>query len=388
MHMMVMVRRHSRRWTAILAAAICLLLAADPGLAALDPAPEGSFTVAVIPDTQHYRGRGTKAQRDSEDPVTNPNFEALTPWIVRNLRSQRIVFVTHVGDIVDINTPDQWQVARECMDVLHGVVPYGISVGNHDMTSAGDSSLFQQYFGSERFEHFRWYGGAYPGNDELGPAVSGNNANSYQLLSAEGVNLIFLHLECNAPDDVLAWAAEVLEEHADRWAFITTHMYLGPLETPTTAEGWFDDPKGRMRWHKIHKERGNTPQELWEKLFSRHPKIVAVQAGDQSRTQAIRRRSRGIEGNIVNEMMFDYGGGRNIRLLRFMPTQNRVQAITWDVQGECPVESSSRVTDPGQWQFSFWHDFGVGGAAERARPVEHGRLAHPALKWAGRLMFR
>lgn len=374
-----------RRHTALFIALLLLMTFAPVATAELDPAPEGSFTVAVIPDTQHYRGKGTKSQPDSEDPVTNPNFQQLTPWIVENLESQRIVFVTHVGDIVDRNNHDQWTIARECMDHLHGVVPYGISVGNHDMTGGGDSSLYQEYFGAERFVDFEWYGGYYEGHPELGPAVSGNNANSYQLISAEGLDLLFLHLECNAPDDVLAWAAALLEEHSDRWALITTHMYLGPTERPTTSEGWFDDPKDRMRWLKIHGERGNTPQQLWEKLFSRHPNILMVICGDQSRTQSMRMHSEGEHGNTVHQILFDYGGGRNIRLLRFFPAENRIEAITWDTQGEALVESTSRVEARDQWQFTMEHDFGLSAQAEAAGMME---VAHPALKWHDRPMVR
>jgi hypothetical protein len=363
---------------------LLLLAVAIAGADDLAPAPEGSFTVVVIPDTQAYRGRGTKSQPDSQEPVTNPLFAAATPWILEHLESQRVVFVTHSGDIVDKNVHDQWQIARQCMDRLHGVVPYGISVGNHDMTSKGDSSLFQEYFGAERFQEFDWYGGCYPGNPEVGPTVSGNNANSYQLVSAEGMDLIFLHLECNAPDDVLEWASQVLEEHRDRQAIVTCHMYLGPLEPPQTAEGWFNDPKGRMLWKKIHGERGNTGQELWDEFFSRHENIVMVLAGDQSRTQAMRMHSEGVHGNMVHQLMFDNGGGRNIRLLRFMPQENRIEAITWDIQEAKLVEGTSRVPERDQWQFIMKHDFGLSG--ESNSDQRHLR-PHPALKWFGRPMF-
>ena len=66
-------------------------------------APEGSFSIVVIPDTQHYRGRGTKAEPNSKMQVSNPTFEAYVDWVVDNLHQQRIVFVSHVGDIVDLN---------------------------------------------------------------------------------------------------------------------------------------------------------------------------------------------------------------------------------------------------------------------------------------------
>ncbi len=119
------------------------------------------------------------------------------------------------------------------MDLIHGKVPYGISVGNHDMSSEGDSSLFQQYFPAERFRQFEWYAGAFEGSAR-GPQISGNNANSVQLFSAGGLDFVFLHLECNAPDDVVAWANGVLRKHSDRRALITSHMGWGPLMKPKT----------------------------------------------------------------------------------------------------------------------------------------------------------
>jgi len=365
--------------------ALLLIMVLPVAGAELPPAPRGTFTVVVIPDTQSYRGRGTKSQPDSTDDVTNPNFETLTAWITDHLEAQRIVFVTHVGDIVDRNVPDQWQVAQSCMDRLHGLVPYGISVGNHDMTHDGDSSLFQEYFGARRFEGFDWYGGCYPGSQDAGTAISGNNADSYQLISAQGIDLLVLHLECNAPDDVLAWAAKVLERYPDRRAIITTHMGLGPLHSPTSSEGWFDDPKGRMLWHKVHGERGNTPQQVWEKLTSRYPNIMLVLHGDQSRTQSMRLDSVAQHGNTVHEIMFDCGGGQNVRLLRFTPARNRIDVITYDVRNKQLVDRTSVVENRDQWQFTLHCELG-GEAPSTSGPITP--RSDPALRWVGRPMFR
>ncbi len=264
-----------RKVLPVLLLALIAALAAC-GWAELPPAPEGTFSVVAIGDTQNYA---------ATDPET---FEAITRWIVDNREAQRIVFVTHQGDIVDrADSREQWENARRAMDTLHGVVPYGLSVGNHDMNGrTGAKPLYEEFFGRERFEGFEWYGGS-----------PDNNGNSFQLISAEGIDLIFVHLECNAPDDVLAWASDVLTAHADRRAVITTHMYLGPLERPTDNAGYFTDPKGRMRWSKCHGERGNTPQQIWDKLISRHPNVILVLCGDQSRTQAMRLQSVGVYGN-------------------------------------------------------------------------------------------
>lgn len=319
--------------------------------------PENSFTFVLIPDTQAYRGAGSKAQPNSTEVVTNQVFEAHTDWIAANLQRHRIAFVSHVGDIVDKNEPQQWEVARNCMDKLHGKVPYGISVGNHDMTSRGDSTLFQRYFPENRFQDFSWYGGSHAGSP-TGPWVSGNNANSYQLFSAGGMDLLFLHLECNAPDDVLEWANEILSRYADRPAFITSHMGWGPRVKPKQAEEFFSGEKGRMTWHKIHGKRGNSPQQMWDKCYRKHANLVAVFSGDQSRTQAYQAQSLGDHGNIVHELLQDYGSGW-LRLYRFTPDGTRVtvEAITFDPKTEELCQETKRVPDRDrhQFQFTFTH---------------------------------
>ncbi len=321
----------------------------------LPAAPEGTFSIVVIPDTQHYRGGGTKLEPGSQDPVTNPTFDAWTDWMSANRKRQKIVFVSHVGDIVDRNNRQQWAVARRCMDKLHGKVPYGISVGNHDMSGgAGDSSLFQDVFPKSRFEAFDWYGGCFV--DSAGnPAVSGNNSNSLQLFEAAGIRLIALHLECNAPDNVLAWADSVLKEHSDRRAIITTHMGLGPLEQPETPQDFFDAPKGRMRWKKCHGSRGNTPQQMWDKCFRKQENLFMICCGDQSRTQALRQTTTGEHGNPVHELLSDYGVN-GFRVMRFIPAQNLIEVRTWDPIKAKLCEATSIVADRDQHRFALHYD--------------------------------
>ena len=146
-------------------------------------------------------------------------------------------------------------------------------------------------------------------------AVSGNNANSYQLFQAGGMYFVFLHLECNAPDDVLEWADGILKKHSHRRAIITTHMGLGPREKPKVARDYYDAPKGRMKWKKCHGNRGNTPQEMWDKCFRKHVNLFMICCGDQSRTQALHQSVRGDQGNIVHEVLSDYGTN-GMRIMR------------------------------------------------------------------------
>ena len=348
--------RYCRRVLTVLAlyAVACLPLRG----AELSEAPEGTFSVVVIPDTQHYR-----RLKQDERAWENPTFEAYTRWIAANIQRQRIVFVSHVGDIVDLNERPQWKVARRCMDQLHGRVPYGISVGNHDMVSSGDSSLFQELFPKSRFVEFDWYGGAFAGMPDSKSPVSVNNANSFQLFSAEGLRFIFLHLECNAPDDVLDWASELLQKHSDRRAIITTHMGLGPRDSPKNARDYFDAPKGRMTWKKCHGQRGNSPQQMWDKCFRRHSNVFMICCGDQSRTQAMRHSSRGDHGNTVHELLSDYGVN-GLRVMRFVPKANQIEVRTWNPLTSQLTQGTTIVPDAAQHQFDLPYSMTSDGAGE------------------------
>lgn len=322
------------------------------GAAELDRPPPGAFTVVVIPDSQGYRGQRTKATPDSTEPLTNEVFQNHTRWIAGNIESQHIVFVSHVGDIVDINNDEQWRLARECLDRLHGVVPYGLTVGNHDMKASGDATLFQKYFPAERFRGFAWYGGSYT-HARSDQQVSANNVNSYQLFSAGGLDFIHLNLECNAPDDVLAWAGALLTRYANRRGLISTHMDLGVVQKPKTNEGFIHDPTGRMQWVKIHGVRGNSPQQMWEKLYSRQANVDFVFSGDQSRITALTLVGTGSVGNAVRALLSDYTSSGPLRLYRFLPAQNQVRVITFDTTKREIIENSRYVADRAQHNFTL-----------------------------------
>lgn len=334
---------------------------ADPA-PLLDSAPEGSFTVVVIPDT--HAGPENR----------NEIFDGHTRWIVENLADQRVVFVSHAGDIVNrrpgygsCEDLAPWHFARRCMDRLHGLVPYALAPGNHDI-SGSDSSRFQEFFPVSRFADFDWYGGFFPSDH---PTRSGNNANSYQLFSAAGHDFVFLHLENNAPDDVLEWAGEILAAHADRLALVTTHMDLGPLQSPAMLSRTVVDeegrrrsaswhfvhaPKGRMTWAKNHGSQGNSPQAMWEKLYRHHANLRVIFSGDQSRTEAFYQADTGDHGNVVHALMSDYASGP-LRLYRFLPAENALRVITFDTVTEKLVTAGRRVPEMEQHQFTLPFDF-------------------------------
>ena len=82
-----------------------------------------------------------------------------TEWVRARKDQDNIVFVVHVGDIVnDSDEEYQWVNADAGVSILDGVVPYVLAVGNHDMASNGavhdrreSVKHFDAYFPANRY---------------------------------------------------------------------------------------------------------------------------------------------------------------------------------------------------------------------------------------------
>lgn len=330
---------------------------AEPKCERLPSLPEGAFTMAVIPDTQLYRGEGAlvkPGQPKQKGPTRNPAFSSRVEWIASNLEKERIAFVAHVGDIVDACNPLQWDFASRLMSKLDGRVPYGISVGNHD-SEDGDTvaSGFTKAFPASRYEGSSWYVGQ-----------RGDNANSCQLFEAGGMKFVTLHLECNAPEDVLEWADGMMGKYKDRVGIIVTHMYLGYLtreHDKLQRKNHYEDPPGYgdwfgvMAWKKVHGERGTTAQEMWDRHFSKYTNLFLILCGDQSMATTWRHLQFGRNGNCVYSVLQDYprasDGEDWLRLFRFRPDRGVVEVRTYS-------PSQDRLCDDaGFWHGRSWHQF-------------------------------
>jgi 3',5'-cyclic AMP phosphodiesterase CpdA len=176
------------------------------------PKPEkGSFTVAVLPDTQNYSERYPQTYKDQ------------TAWIAESKRDRNIAAVLHLGDITNGSTPAEWENARAAMQTLDGKVPYCLVPGNHDYSKGGGCSdrttLLNDYFKVGQYAGTPNFGGAYDKEpDRL--------ENSYSLFSAEGRDFLVIALEFGPRKDVVRWANEVATKHKDRAAILITHAYM------------------------------------------------------------------------------------------------------------------------------------------------------------------
>lgn len=285
--------------------------------------PARPFTLVMLPDTQHYSRKYPEL------------FLAQTQWIKENRRRENIVFVTHVGDIVNNHGDDtnQWEVADKAMSMLDGVVPWGVAIGNHDFDSVsrrpGEVATFLKYFGPQRSRGRSWFGGS-----------STNGLNSYQLFSGGGIDFLILHLELDVPDAAIDWASDVLCAHPHRAAIVTTHSYLNGV---TGIRGY----NTRVSKH------GNAAEDVWHKLIRRHPQIFLVLCGHHQRTVAYHQVSINDAGAPVIEMLADYqkehnGGDAWLRLLRFVPAEHTIQVRTFS-----PALNSYRTDPKNQFDIPF-----------------------------------
>ncbi len=290
----------------------------------------GSFSIAVLPDTQSYANSSTNA----------PTFNMMTQWLVDNKATHNIQYVTHVGDIVNSNYTSEWDRAVTALSTLDGQIPYALAPGNHDY---GGSRAVSQFDDANRYGP----GTPYASQSSLQgfyPAEPDSRMNTYHTLEAGGQKLLILALEFGPRDAVVDWAETVVDAHPDHRAILINHAYM------YNGGYWFDhtvdpdDPQGRTYDHILDAELGrarssgnphsysfvssdcNDGRELWDKLIKDRDNFSLVVTGHQfdEHEGFPYQHNVGENGNEVYQMLFDTqtrpGGGEGwIRLLEFSP---------------------------------------------------------------------
>lgn len=270
------------------------------------------FSVVVLPDTQVYA---------KEFPQI---FKAQTDWIVRNRDYYNIRFVLHEGDVVDsgAESVEEWEAAKEAIDQLDAAgIPTLIAIGNNDyddLAQTRASTVFNQYFGVERYAGEPWFGGAFEPDQA---------DNVYALFDVGGQTYMVLVLEFGPRDAVVDWANEVVSAHSDAKVIILTHSYLHD-------DGWRVDEGTEWSPNRYGLgEDANAGEALWQKLVRRHPNIFLVLSGHVLGSGAARRVDLGEHGNLVFQVLANYqmksnGGDGYLRLLEFYP-DGRIEVSTY-----------------------------------------------------------
>lgn len=305
------------------------------------------FMVAVIPDTQIYA---------MSFPET---FDRHMKWLADHAEAYRIVFVSHVGDIVQhADRRDQWAVARASYDWLDDLdIPHGFSVAGHDVGHGADgypfahdrdcsvfantdcdATLYRENFGPQHYQDRPWFLGTSPSEQ--------SNA---QRITVDDMDLLFLHLPQDAPRAEVDWAHEILDAHPGTLAHLTTHRYLFdyrltdalPPPLDLLPAGRFNALTYLLGGQSVMYNTGLTANEIFEELVSTHPNIWTVQCGHvdaEFQVPDVNQAGLPVQQVLVNFQDMADGGGGWLRLLRYRPSDNQVDVITFSTEtGELRV---------------------------------------------------
>ncbi|MCO8146093.1 hypothetical protein NHN26_12770 [Rhodovulum tesquicola] len=302
-------------------------------------AGEGAYTIAILPDTQDYTSNAT----------ITPTFALMTQWLADNAEGLNLGFVTHVGDVTQTATAGQFAIARSAMDILRDAgIPYSVLPGNHDIGTGGSANI------RETATYNAAFSTAYMSEDPTFRGVYDQEPdrydNNYHLWTApDGTGWIFLNLEFGPRDDVLRWADDVLTQHGDRKAMVTTHSMMN-------WDGLHDSLGGPLQGEGAGYDYGigNDPQgawdgmTLWQEVLARHPNVLFTAGGHIFGDGAETLVSYNDFGNPVFQFLVNYqngvaneangagdplrggnGGNGAIRLVTIDPENGTFYTSTW-----------------------------------------------------------
>lgn len=316
----------------------------------------GTFTVAVIPDTQNMLDfKHQKAAGFALDSASV--FIEEMQYIADNTvnRGGDIAFVAAVGDVwqhqtiaIDKDHADRGftvienpifaqeilvtdQTAKvEMPKALEGYrilaatgTPFGVAPGNHDYDAMWSDSSFPPDF--KRLGELVSPNG---GLTHYDPAILGmlhiggltnftsvfgahteffkdkdwyvasfnGGANSAQTFTAGGYTFLNIALEMQPADDVLAWAQSVIDAHHGLPTIITTHDYLNQHGERAAAS--IIDLK------QLDPSSHNSAEEMWTDFISRNDQVFLVLCGHHH-GQALRV-DNNAAGHKVYQVLADY----------------------------------------------------------------------------------
>lgn len=297
-----------------------------PGIA-LKSAPElphDAWSIVVLPDTQKYSYSYPEV------------FLRQTEWIVANREARNIRFVLHEGDITDRNTHPEWMNARRAMDVLlRGQVPFVLVPGNHDIGEWGSTrnrmSLLNEYFSR----------GDCVGSHAWGVMEFGHLENAWHSFRTPWGPFLVVALEYAPPDEAVAWATQVVEQHQDHHAILLTHSYL---YSDSSRYDWGrkgESQKWAANAYGVSRLPGtvNDGEQLWEKLVSRHRNFLLTFNGHVLNDGTGYLASTGVHGNEVHQMLANFqtgvkpdrgfGGGGFLRIVEFQPDRQTIKVFSY-----------------------------------------------------------
>ncbi|OCT16847.1 hypothetical protein A8709_00575 [Paenibacillus pectinilyticus] len=253
------------------------------------------FSFVWMSDTQYYS-------------KTYPYiYQGIVKWIADHKEDNKIKYVIHTGDIVDIADQEyQWVEADKDMKVLEDAkIPYGVLAGNHDVGHQNnDYSYYDKWFGEDRFKDQPTYGESYD-----------NNRGHYDLISSNGNDFIVVYMGWGYGDKEIEWINEVLKKYPNRKAILNFHEFM-----------------------LVSNNRAPMAEKVFERVIKPNKNVIAALSGHyhdaELKVDAIDDNNDGVADRNVYQMLADYqgapeGGLGYIRLMQFDMAHGKINMKTY-----------------------------------------------------------
>lgn len=372
---------------------IALLVSACPASAA------GPFTIVVLPDTQFYCDHvnypaGLDPDEDLEGAIRESLVGIQTQWIRDSLARENIQGVIHVGDIVEhgggIDTRDpalatwpsgrgkpsctycdyatwgtgdpgcplessdlalfpdapvaeacvdyEWGVCTAAFDIIDGLVPIQMTIGNHDPDGDGILLLghtrYDRHFGTSFHQLQEGYlescgGTGVTNTDGLCHAV---------LMNHPDFPVLTLSIPNGRPA-TLVWLEEMLNRYWQYPTVISVHVYVSVVNGANGDDlRDFDGSAGLIHQNADGSERrgfgsgDTTGREFWDFFVKRFPQVVLLVAGHFNGENRVSETNDA--GYLVHATLQDYqsrvhGGNGWLNPYRFDPDAGTISVQTY-----------------------------------------------------------
>lgn len=282
------------------------------------------FTIPVFPDTQSEVGENHKM------------FSSRIKWVTDHKDSLNIPMVLHVGDLVNFDNYDHYEIASkgyEAFDAHH--IPYAIALGNHDTEAVGFNSgsaapgnvnqnlrktqKFNSYFPVDRFSNQR------------GRYEADKSDNAYYTFKVGDTNWLVLSLEFCPRMGPINWAGDIINQFFNYNVIIITHYHLTPKGEIATSNAGYGD---------------FSPQVVFDRLLKKYSNIRFMLSGHVMSSAL--KVDTGEKGNKIYQILQNYQnedlGGGYIRLLTFDIDKKSVEASMYSPYYNKTKEDKSKFT--------------------------------------------
>lgn len=239
--------------------------------------------VASVGDVWQHQSKVIDEPHVARGVVENPNIDDQSKHILRPRPETQSVELPKAlqgfGLLRDVGLPFGVAPGNHDYDSIWNATNYDVQNGDGSSTNAsasessegssvvsglhiGGTDNFRQVFGEDKelFSGQSWYIDAFNGG-----------SSSAQIFNGGGYQFLHIALEMQAGDAAIEWAESVLRRNAELPTIVSTHDYLN-TKGERRANPY-------MRLSEVDPEGNNSPQELWERLFSQHDQIFMVLSG-------------------------------------------------------------------------------------------------------------